>query len=270
MTAREALQMKNRATKYTRARTFSLKKASILLQVWPIFLSHNVEFSGRWDQNSVDLTAGAKEGITQEVKGKIFSMSQRRESDSSISSQSSNRSDSQPTIELDRKSRPSKDQLERPIIYIDDVQFDIMYNLLYFIHTDCVNFNFGMKPDNIEHPQGYPNPVDAYEMYKCADRFLVPSLMKRCLRYIKQTSNSQNVCNRLFYDRSLQYYDEVRELYIKLFLLHYDTLKMLGDFGRIVTNEENTEGKLRAYQESVLLEVMKHLTYKKYPPFWHK
>jgi hypothetical protein len=142
-----------------------------------------------------------------------------------------------------------------------------MHNLLYFLHTDCVNLNFGAKADNIEHPQGYPNPVDAYEMYKCAECFLVPSLKGRCFRYIKETLDVENVCDRLFYEPSLRYHDEVRESYINFVLFHYDILKTTDDFDRVVTNQENNAGRLRVYQETVLLEVTKRLTYIKYPLF---
>ena len=77
--------------------------------------------------------------------------------------------------------RPLIDSRGRTIIYINDVEYVTMHNLLYFLYTGCVNLHNNSNAADASQMDinGYPDPVDAFSMYRAANMYMVEDLEDR-------------------------------------------------------------------------------------------
>ena len=125
-------------------------------------------------------------------------------------------------------SGPITDDQGRQIIYIDDVDFITMHNLLYFLYTGCVNLhnNPDSVQDDLRNPDGYPDAVDAFSMYRAANMYMLAELEDRCYRYLVSTCSPENICERLLGNSAWKNYDKIRNSFLEYLIQNYNTVKV--------------------------------------------
>jgi len=164
---------------------------------------------------------------------------------------SSIRSESQPS--------PITDDQGRVIVYIDDIDFVTMHNLLYFLYTGCVNLHH--NPDSVQsdlrNPDGYPDAVDAFSMYRAANMYLLEELEDRCYRYLISTCSPENICERLFSNPACLHYDKIRNSLLEYVIQNYDTIKMSEEWEDMLLNLKDCPLELVAYRSKMLLDISK-------------
>jgi hypothetical protein len=114
----------------------------------------------------------------------------------------------------------------------DDIDFITLHNILYYLHVGCVNLPFPGSRQNLgdnetyKHPEGFPNEVDAFALYKASNKFIISDLTDHCFQFLKLTLTPTNVSERLFHgDSDLRLYDDLVEVYFKFLLDNYDKVK---------------------------------------------
>jgi hypothetical protein len=108
---------------------------------------------------------------------------------------------------------------------------------------------------------GHPAEADAFHLYRNAKKFLLEPLQDYCLDYLKCTTYSFNIVNRLFRpDAALQHHDLLREWYLEKLIEEYDLIKNTHEWRRIMCNELDVSAETRQYHETLLFEISKRLT----------
>ena len=151
--------------------------------------------------------------------------------------------------------RPNTDRLGRTILYIDDVDFVTMHNILYFLYTGCVNLHHdsALLP---EHPAGYPPPVDATALYHAANMYLLEPLEERCYRYLASTCMVSNICERLF-SSICKVHEKLKNKYFEYLVQNYDEVKMSQEWKDTILHISDCSPEEASYQLDVLLEISK-------------
>jgi hypothetical protein len=154
--------------------------------------------------------------------------------------------------------RPSTDTLGRTIIYVDDVDFVTMHNILYFLYTGCVHLHHKSSSDVVyAQSAGYPPPVDASALYHAANMYLLEPLEERCYRYLTSTCTLNNICERLF--RSVcAVHEKLKDKYFEYIVQNYDAVKMTQEWKNTILNISDGPPEEVSYRlTTVLLELSK-------------
>jgi BTB/POZ domain len=163
------------------------------------------------------------------------------------------------SIRLDSQPSPTTDDQGRVMVYIDDIDFVTMHNLLYFLYTGYVNLHH--DPDSVQsdlrNPDGYPDVVDAFSMYRAANMYLLEELEDRCYRYLVLTCSPENICERLFGNPACIHYDKIRNSLLEYVAKNYDTIKMSKEWEDMLLDLKNCSQELVAYRSKILLDVSK-------------
>ena len=153
--------------------------------------------------------------------------------------------------------RPLIDSRGRAIIYIDDVDYVTMHNLLYFLYTGYVNLHNNSSAADAGQTDinGYPDPVDAFSMYRAANMYLVEELEDRCYRYLVSTCSPENICERLLGNSACQYHDKIRDAYFEYLIQNYDVVKMSKEWEEMIMDLKTCTREVVEYRAKILLDI---------------
>jgi len=115
---------------------------------------------------------------------------------------------------------------DRETIYLDDPSDDIdfvtLHNILYFIYIACVNLPLPKWVEAL--PEGYPDEADPFQLYRNADKFLLPSLKTLCSYNLQNSVAVENVAERLF-NPDCEDHEGLKETYFNYLIANYDAVK---------------------------------------------
>lgn len=157
-------------------------------------------------------------------------------------------------VETQQGRLPSTDRLGRTIIYVDDVDFVTMHNILYFLYTGCVNLHHEVSSNLHEHSTGYPPPADPSALYHAANMSLLEPLEERCYRYLTSTCMPSNICERLFNSRC-KVHEKLKNKYFEYIVQNYDEVKMTEEWKDTVLHIPNGSLEEISHQLNMLLEI---------------
>ena len=149
----------------------------------------------------------------------------------------------------------------REIIYLDDPSDDIdfvtLYNILYFIYIACVNLPLPKRVEAL--PEGYPDEADPFQLYRNADKFLLPSLKKLCLYNLQNSVAVENVAERLF-NPDCEDHEGLKETYFNYLIANYDAVKDTEGWKCAVCDisDDVTPSTVR-YRSRLLFDISKKL-----------
>jgi BTB/POZ domain len=156
--------------------------------------------------------------------------------------------------------RPATDGQGRSVIYVDDVDFITMHNILYFFYTGHVNMHLegatvrGRYKNAVD---GYPGKVDPFTLLQAANIFLLEDLEERCRHFLISTCTPNNVCSRLFGVLQCKHYKSLMDGYIEYIIQHFDVVKMTPEWEQMLLNLRNCSPEMVEYQSRLLLEISK-------------
>jgi hypothetical protein len=119
----------------------------------------------------------------------------------------------------------------RAIIDIHDFKFTTVHNFIYYLYTGHVNMHAGVC-QSISIPQGYPDPVDPFQLFVLSNMYLVGSLEEQCREVLLETCTPENICGRLFNIACLPY-ETLTEGFLEYLVDYYDEVKLTDGWSRI-------------------------------------
>jgi hypothetical protein len=114
----------------------------------------------------------------------------------------------------------------------------------------------------LSHPLGYPDPPNAFQLYKSAKKFLILSLSDYCLKYMKAGITSSNITGLLFRtDCELRHHEELKDIFMEYLLANYDKVKTTEGWRKVVFEDEEVDSSVRTFHKELLFEIMERLVY---------
>jgi hypothetical protein len=110
------------------------------------------------------------------------------------------------------------DDRGRKVIYIRDHDFVTIHNVLYFLYTGTANLHWNtdeVREQMENKPDGYPDPADAFLLYKAADIYMMKTLKDLCSSYLVATCTSGNIVEKLFNNTELLLFGDLWDAYIE-------------------------------------------------------
>jgi hypothetical protein len=162
----------------------------------------------------------------------------------------------------DSHHRPNFDVKGRALIYVDNIDPTTMHNILYFLYTGHVNLHEvpASTTDIHGHPVGYPSRVeDISALYHAANMYLLEPLEERCYRYLEETCNLNNICERLFYSAG-RFHERLKSTYLEYVVEHYDEVKVTQEWGDSILKIQDSSAEEADYQLATLLEISRKLS----------
>jgi hypothetical protein len=111
--------------------------------------------------------------------------------------------------------------------------FDIVYNVLYFVYTNRITFS-----TIVEENEGTPKTCDAEDIYALAHRLDLENLKVKALGFLKQTCNCRNITERIF-SKFTALYPEVDIVYSQFFQNHWQEICETSEFAKYFRNLED-------------------------------
>ena len=149
----------------------------------------------------------------------------------------------------------------RYIVHLDDPEDDIdfvtLHNILYYIYTGVVNLHTS-APDPQELPHGYPEEPDLYELYRNADKFLLPELKETCLEFIEAALTPTRVVEWLFNINS-KGYEILKVGFMRYLVANFQEIRETEEWITAVSNIGDATSSVRSYQLSLIIEIMSQL-----------
>ncbi len=149
----------------------------------------------------------------------------------------------------------------RYIVHLDDPEDDIdfvtLHNILYYIYTGVVNLHT-TAPDPQELPHGYPEEPDPYELYRNADKFLLPDLKETCLGFIDAALTPTRVVEWLFNINS-KGYEILIAGFIRYLVANFKEIRETEAWITAISNIAEAPLSVRSYQLSLIQEIMSQL-----------
>src|SRR5579859_3295920 len=124
------------------------------------------------------------------------------------------------------------------VLEVLDFDFTTMHNLLYYLYTGKVNMHMF---DIHNEPAGYLPKVDAFELYKAADMYMIDALSSRCLSYLRESCTLENICQRLF-DPECDVFPAVREMFLEFMVENFPKISQEKDWEDVLTSDEVMDG----------------------------
>jgi len=158
------------------------------------------------------------------------------------------------------RQRPPNDNRGRTMIYIDDIDFITMHNLLYFLYTRCVNLhhNCSFTQEDFERwVAGYPDRADPFALYRAANMYMLRDLEDLCYRYLALTCTPNNICQRLLGNPECLYYDKLKDTYFDYIIQNYDAVKMTKEWEDMLLNLGDCSPETMEYRSKLLLDISK-------------
>jgi hypothetical protein len=143
----------------------------------------------------------------------------------------------------------------REVITVEDFDLVTMKNLLYFLYTGRVNLHKTSRCTGPTHPENYPEPVDAFAMYRAANMYLLPDLEDRCYRYLSMTCSPENVCERLLGNLDCNCYPKLRKAYFDYLIQNFNEVKSSKGWKHLGHNLKQRSPELAAYQSKLLVKI---------------
>jgi hypothetical protein len=157
----------------------------------------------------------------------------------------------------DLNNTPSLDDVARDIVRVDDIDFVTLHNLLYFLYTGYVNMHF--TGSDFDLPEGYPEEVSPFELYRLADMYMVPALVDRCSRFLVHTSTAENISRRLF-NIQCEPYQDLRKEYMDFLIANHSEVIATDPWRDTLLQTENLGPAERRYWGELLLEITAKLS----------
>jgi hypothetical protein len=142
----------------------------------------------------------------------------------------------------------------------DDIDFTTLHNILYFIYIGCVNIGPPNNPQDVDpHPEGYPNEVDPFSLFRHADKFLLPSLKEICFRNLQYASTVKNIAERLFHPEC-RHHKDLQNIYVEFLVEHYEEVKETeGWKAAFFDGIENSSPTTIAHRMGLMFDITKKL-----------
>jgi len=155
-------------------------------------------------------------------------------------------------------------QLEpRTIIYVDDVDFDTMHNLLSYLCTGCVNMHYDSQSsvppgvDDDDADLAYPERADAFLLYRAANMYMVEELENRCYHYLRSTCTQENIIERMFDTPECAHHDRIRNMYLEYVNENFETIKTTKEWEEMLVGMKDCSEDLVAHKSKLLPEISK-------------
>jgi hypothetical protein len=146
---------------------------------------------------------------------------------------------------------------EGPIISVNEFDFTTMHNLLYYLYTGCVNLHCPDPDAEVDNPDGYPNEVDAFQLFLAANMYLIEDLESRCFHYLRSTCTSKNITERLFDHPQCANHDKILTLYLDYVNQNFEEIKMTEEWEGMLLAMKDCTPEVIAHQSKLLLEISK-------------
>jgi hypothetical protein len=132
--------------------------------------------------------------------------------------------------------RPSRDDsLHRTCIQVED-DFDLLHNILYYLHTNIISFGTHL----FDEQASLPKLCAAEDIYAMADRLLLDDLKKKAFDFLELTCTVENITARLF-GRFAMLYKEVGNMYAEYYHKNWNQVKH-GPMHKAFFEKRGSEG----------------------------
>lgn len=123
------------------------------------------------------------------------------------------------TVDIPSESR--NDFLHRTCVQVED-DFDVLHNILYYLHTDQITFGTDLT---YEPPEKHnPRLCAAEDIYAMADRLLLDELKSKAFNFLKFTCSVENIAARTF-SKFSTLYKEIGDIYAAYFRENWKQVK---------------------------------------------
>jgi hypothetical protein len=113
------------------------------------------------------------------------------------------------------------DSFRRTRVQVDD-DFDLLHNILYYLHTDQISFGTDLTFEPSE--KHLPKLCAAEDIYAMADRLLLDELQSKAFDFLESTCTVENITARAF-SKFAMLYKEIEEMYETYFLENWEDVK---------------------------------------------
>jgi len=243
----------------------------------PFSVELMLEFSSRWaGHNEIPLEKSCNDSIHEKISQEMAPSASQTELDRTVFDTTSTSTNTDhmhvdemaanveqiqvpdPKTSFNSKPRPSTDHRGREIIYIDDFSHVCWHNVLYFLYTGRANLHYHSLDDGWENREGYPDPADAFELYRGANMYLIESLEKRVFQYLIETCDPLNICERLF-DHDCSPYEDLKAKFLAFVVKNFDTVKKTSMWADTIAGLSDGTPEEIKYRSDILLEITKNL-----------
>ena len=115
--------------------------------------------------------------------------------------------------------------LRRTRVQVED-DFDLLHNILYYLHTDQISFGTDLTYEQpiITH---LPRLCAAEDIYAMADRLLLEGLKRKAFDFLKLTCTVENITSRTF-SKFAMLYKEVGDMYSVYYREHWRQVRTVA------------------------------------------
>jgi len=148
----------------------------------------------------------------------------------------------------------------RQIVDIHEHDFVTIHNVLYFLYTGSTNLHWNTDEVHGQmqnKPDGYPDPADAYLLYKAADMYLMKTLKDLCSSYLVATCTSDNVVDALFNNTELILFEDLWNTYIEYVAQCYQKIKETEHWENLLHDlAGDSDSEMLEYQRKTLARIL--------------
>lgn len=135
----------------------------------------------------------------------------------------------------------SDHSLRRTHIEVDD-DFDLLHNVLYYLHTNQISFGTDLT-DEQPRAAHLPKLCPAEDIYAMADRLLVDDLKKKAFDFLKLTCSAENITARTM-SKFARLYKEVGDMYATYYRENWEQVRSASAHEEFFTEIE-LEGDIK-------------------------
>ena len=157
-------------------------------------------------------------------------------------------------------SKADKRPKQRTVIFVDDVDYTTMHNILYYLYTGRVNMHLSRHVEE-ETPNGYPDAADSFLLYRAANMYMLEGLEERCVHYLRSTCTPENIIERVFDNPECGHHDRIRELYLEYLYNNFEGIKKTKEWEEMLVNMKDCSEGLLAYKSRLLFEITSRMSF---------
>jgi len=169
--------------------------------------------------------------------------------------------DDGPTTSPDLSSSASiiVEQKCQEIIFIDDLDFITMHNLVYYLYTTTRHLSMhdsdqNPSPYDISVLKGYPDEVDPFQLYIASNMHLEEFLEAQCFQYLVRTCTPENICDRPL-NIAYRPYNRLIKEYLRFIVDNYYEVKFTKGWSRVYNDMASSSQDEIEFFSSLLLGI---------------
>ena len=131
--------------------------------------------------------------------------------------------------------------LRRTHVQVDD-DFDLLHNILYYLHTNQISFGTDLTDDQ-PRAAHLPKLCPAEDIYAMADRLLLDDLKKKAFDFLKLTCSVENITARTM-SKFARLYKDVGDMYATYYRMNWKQVKTTAAHREFFA-ERDSEGDVK-------------------------